>query len=99
MKPISTTLTPRPSVDLATGEPAEARYERSDICAVPRAAVVGEAMAAYVLADAMLEKLGGDTLAELKARLAALPGNAAASFTLANAPWRFGYSSDQQGET
>ena len=72
MKPISTTLTPRRSVDLARGERAETRYERSDFCAVPRAAVVGEAMLCLVLADALLQKLGGDTLDELQTRLAAL---------------------------
>lgn len=68
MKPISSTLTPQPSVDLHKGEQTETRYERSDFCAVPRAAVVGEAMVAYVLADAFLEKLGGDHLHELLAR-------------------------------
>ena len=58
MKPIATTLTPLRSVDLATGQPAATQYERSDFCAVPRAAVVAEAMVAFVLADALLEKLG-----------------------------------------
>jgi chorismate synthase len=72
MKPISTTLTPQHSVDLATGQPANTKYERSDICAVPRAAVVGEAMVCFVLAAALLEKLGGDTLTELKGRWAQL---------------------------
>jgi chorismate synthase len=72
MKPIATTLTPQPSVDLATGQPAATQYERSDICAVPRAVVVGEAMMCFVLAAALLEKLGGDTLAELKQRWAGL---------------------------
>jgi chorismate synthase len=65
MKPIPTTLTPLRSVDLATGEPAETQYQRSDVCAVPAASVVGEAMVAWVLADALLEKLGGDSLAEM----------------------------------
>ena len=72
MKPISTTLTPRASVDLARGEPTETRYERSDYCAVPRAAVVGEAMVCLVIADAILEKLGGDSLDDLKERHAML---------------------------
>jgi chorismate synthase len=66
MKPIPTTVTPLHSVDLATGEPAETQYQRSDVCAVPAASVVGEAMVAWVLADALLEKLGGDSLAEMK---------------------------------
>ena len=72
MKPISTTLNPLQSVDLATGEASATRYERSDFCAVPRAGVVGEAMVCWVLADALLEKLGGDSLAELRPRFAAL---------------------------
>ncbi len=67
MKPISTTLNPLRSVNLATGEAAATVYERSDYTAVPRAAVVGEAMMAIVLADALIEKLGGDSLAEMKA--------------------------------
>ena len=65
MKPIPTTLTPLRSVNLATGEPAQTRYQRSDVCAVPAASVVGEAMVAWVLADALIEKVGGDSLAEL----------------------------------
>jgi len=67
MKPIPTTLTPLRSVDLATDEPAQTQYQRSDVCAVPAASVVGEAMVAWVLADALVEKLGGDSLAEMKA--------------------------------
>jgi chorismate synthase len=66
MKPIPTTVTPLRSVDLATGEPATTQYQRSDVCAVPAASVVGEAMVAWVLADALLEKLGGDSLSEMK---------------------------------
>ena len=72
MKPLSTTLNPLQTVDLARGEPAPTTYERSDFCAVPRAAVVGEAMVAYVLADELLRKLGGDSLAEMKPRFASL---------------------------
>jgi chorismate synthase len=70
MKPIPTTVTPLPSVDLATGEPAETQYQRSDVCAVPAASVVGEAMVTWVLADALLEKFGGDSLEEIRARIA-----------------------------
>jgi chorismate synthase len=66
MKPIPTTLTPLRSVDLATGEPATTQYQRSDVCAVPAASVVGEAMVAWVLADALMEKLGGDSLNEME---------------------------------
>ena len=89
MKPISTTLTPLRSVDLATAEPAATRYERSDICAVPRAAVVGEAMVAFVLADALLEKLGGDSLAEMRPRFAALRRGTLEELEMDNVRWRF----------
>jgi chorismate synthase len=92
MKPISTTLTPLRSVDLASGEPAATRYERSDICAVPRAAVVGEAMVAFVLAGALLDKLGGDSLAEMRSRYAALPGGNLDELEMDNEPWRFAES-------
>jgi chorismate synthase len=64
MKPIATLGRPLPSVDLITGAPVEAHYERSDVCAVPAAGVVGEAMLCIVLAGAMLEKFGGDSLEE-----------------------------------
>ena len=66
MKPIATTLTAHDSVDMKTGKAARYRYQRSDFCAVPAAAVVGEAMAAWVCADALIEKFGGDSLAEMK---------------------------------
>jgi chorismate synthase len=72
MKPLATTHTARPSVDLGTGAPAETEYQRSDFCAVPRAAVVGEAMVSFVLADALIEKLGGDSMGEMMPRAAAL---------------------------
>ena len=70
MKPISTTLTPMQSIDVRTGEAAQAIYQRSDICAVPAASVVGEAMVAFVVADAFLEKYGGDSILELRERVA-----------------------------
>jgi len=66
MKPIPTLTSPLPSVNLATGEPAPASKERSDVCAVAAAGVVAEAMACWVLAEAALEKFGGDTLEEMK---------------------------------
>jgi chorismate synthase len=69
MKPISTLMQPLRTVDLRTGEPAEAVRERSDVCAVPAAGVVAEAMVALVLADALLEKVGGDSLAEVRRNL------------------------------
>jgi chorismate synthase len=89
MKPISTTLTPLRSVDLANGEAAATRYERSDICAVPRAAVVGEAMVALTLADALLEKLGGDSLAEMQARFESLRRAALADLEMDDEAWQF----------
>ena len=66
MKPISTLTRPLASVDIATKEARKAFKERSDICAVPAAAVVGEAAVAFVLAQALVEKFGGDTLAQLE---------------------------------
>ncbi|HWF09231.1 MAG TPA: chorismate synthase [Bryobacteraceae bacterium] len=66
LKPISTLRRPLESVDLETREPAKAAYERSDVCVVPAAGVIGEAMVAIVLAQAVLEKFGGDSLGETK---------------------------------
>jgi chorismate synthase len=66
LKPISTLRRPLESVDLETREPAKAAYERSDVCVVPAAGVAGEAMTALVLAQALLEKFGGDSLAETR---------------------------------
>ena len=66
LKPISTLRRPLESVDLVTREPALAAYERSDVCVVPAAGVIGEAMVALVLAQAFLEKFGGDSLGETK---------------------------------
>ena len=72
MKPIATTLTPQRTVDLASGEEVPTRYERSDFCPVPRAVPILEAMLAIVLADALLEKLGGDSLEEMLPRYKSL---------------------------
>ena len=66
LKPISTLRRPLESVDLATREPALAAYERSDVAVIPAAGVIGEAMAAIVLAQAMIEKFGGDSLGEAR---------------------------------
>jgi chorismate synthase len=66
LKPISTLRRPLESVDIATREPALAAYERSDVCVVPAAGVIGEAMVAIVLAQAFLEKFGGDSLREVR---------------------------------
>ncbi|MBI5952529.1 MAG: chorismate synthase [Chloroflexi bacterium] len=72
MKPIATTLTPQQTVDLASGENAPTKYERSDFCPVPRAVPILESMVAFVLADALLEKLGGDSMSEMKPRFETL---------------------------
>jgi len=66
MKPIPTLRKALRSVDIVTKKPVQAAYERSDICAVPAAGVVGEAMVALTVADAFLEKFGGDTVSEVK---------------------------------
>jgi chorismate synthase len=66
VKPIPTLAHPLPSVDLASGQNIDqSRYERSDVCVVPAAGVVGEAMMAIVLTDALLEKCGGDSVDEM----------------------------------
>ncbi len=66
LKPISTLRRPLESVDLPTRDSALAAYERSDVCVVPAAGVIGEAMVALVLAQAFLEKFGGDSLGETR---------------------------------
>lgn len=70
-KPIATLRKGMPSVDLDSGEPRTSQYERSDVTALPAAGVIAEAMVALVLADALLEKVGGDSMAEVRAHFAA----------------------------
>jgi len=72
MKPIATTLLPQLTVDLALKADAPTKYERSDFCPVPRAVPILEAMVAFVLADALIEKLGGDSMNEMKPRFDSL---------------------------
>ena len=72
MKPIATTLASQRTVDLARGVETPTQYERSDFCPVPRAVVIIEAMVAFVLADALIEKLGGDSLDEMRPRFESL---------------------------
>jgi chorismate synthase len=91
MKPIATTINPLQSVDLANGESNPIRYERSDFCAVPRAVVVVEAMIAIVIADALMEKLGGDSISEQRPRFETLRGNHLADLPMDNTAWQFGY--------
>jgi chorismate synthase len=86
MKPISTTLNPLMSVDLTAGVETPTHYERSDFCAVPRAGVIGEAMVCFVLADALLEKLGGDSITEMKPRFEALRQMRLEDLTMWNEP-------------
>ncbi len=91
LKPIATTLNPLNSVDLATGSEVKTRYERSDFCQVPRAVPIAEAMVCFVLADALIEKLGGDSLDEMRPRFAALRRLRLADLPMDNVPWRFNY--------
>jgi chorismate synthase len=72
MKPIATTLLPQPTVDLASGIESPTKYERSDFCPVPRAVPILEAMVAFVLAEALIEKLGGDSMNEMRPRFESL---------------------------
>jgi chorismate synthase len=71
MKPFSSLPKPLATVDLATGEPASAITQRTDVCAVPAGGVVGEAVVAFELANAVLEKFGGDAAAETRRNLEA----------------------------
>jgi chorismate synthase len=89
MKPIATTLTPQQTVDLASGENAPTKYERSDFCPVPRAVPILESMVAFVLADALLEKLGGDSLNEMKPRFETLRKATLEDLTMDNLPHVF----------
>ncbi len=91
MKPIATILQAMGSVNLATGQPEATTYERSDFCALPRAVPIGEAMMALVIADALLEKLGGDSIAEMHPRFAALRQARLSDLPMDNVEWRFGY--------
>jgi chorismate synthase len=81
MKPIATLMKPLRSLDLTTLQEAPAAIERSDVCAVPAAAVVGEAMVSFVLADAFLEKFGGDSIDEIERHRAATAQDVARRFT------------------
>lgn len=78
MKPLSSLMQPLESVNLKTGEAVSALKERSDVCAVPAAGIVGEAMALLALMNPFLEKFGGDSMAEIRAHIAATP----------ESPWR-----------
>jgi chorismate synthase len=91
MKPISTTLTPRKSINLSENKPGLTTYERSDFCAIQRACVVGEAVLSLVILNALVDKIGGD---EQKAMLEAfkyIPKGRLHELHMKKAPWRFNY--------
>ena len=73
MKPLPTMPTPLRSVDVSTKQPKEAHYERADVCAVPAAVVVAEAMLSLVIANALVDKIGGDSIKEMKSTFERLP--------------------------
>jgi chorismate synthase len=86
MKPIATTLTPQDTVDLAAGAESPTKYERSDFCPVPRAVPILESMVAFVLADALIEKLGGDSMTEMLPRFESLRKAQLADLQMDNTP-------------
>lgn len=92
MKPIATVLRALGSVNLATGQPEPTTYERSDFCALPRAMPIGEGMLAIVLADALVEKLGGDSIGEMRPRFENLRRNRLEDLPMDNMEWRFGFA-------
>ncbi len=89
MKPIATTLLPQPTVDLASQTESPTRYERSDFCPVPRAVPILEAMTAFVLADALIQKIGGDSINEMKPRFASLRKTSLDDLPMDNTPHIF----------
>ena len=89
MKPIATTLTPQETVDLAAGVESWTKYERSDFCPVPRAVPILEAMVAFVLAAALIEKLGGDSMGEMMPRFEALRRATLGNMNMDNTPHIF----------
>ncbi len=91
MKPISTVLSALGSVNLASGEAEATTYERSDFCALPRGVPVGEAVLAIVLTEALLEKLGGDSIEEMRPRFESLRQARLSDLEMDNVEWRFGY--------
>jgi len=91
MKPISTMLRGADSVNLATGQADRTVYERSDFCALPRAVPVGEAVLATIIADVLIEKLGGDSIQEMLPRFRSLARNRLEDLPMDDVQWRFGY--------
>ncbi len=93
MKPISTILQGMDSVNLANGQAEATTYERSDFCALPRAVPIGEAMMALVIADELINKLGGDSVEEMRPRFENLRRARLEDLPMDNVEWRFGYES------
>ncbi len=91
MKPIATVMASLGSVNLATGKEEQTVYERSDFCATPRAVPILEAMMALVIADALIEKLGGDSIDEMRPRFETLRRARLEDLPMDNVEWRFGY--------
>lgn len=91
MKPISTTLSPRKSVNLADNTPGVTVYERSDFCAVQRACVVGEAMLSFVLLNSLIDKLGGDSKDAMMKSFDIQKRGRLGDLTMKTKPWRFNY--------
>jgi chorismate synthase len=89
LKPIATTLEPQQTIDLASGRESPTKYERSDFCPVPRAVPILEAMIAFVLADALIEKLGGDSMNEMKLRFEQLRKASLENLQMDNMPQIF----------
>lgn len=91
MKPISTTLAKRKSVNLKTQQEDLTIYERSDFCAVQRAAVIGEAMMSFVLLNALMDKIGGDNRMAMEKAFQTLPRGGVFDLSMKSEPWRFNY--------
>jgi len=89
MKPIATTLTPQQTVDLAQGIEVQTQYQRSDFCPVPRTVPIVEAAVAFVLADALLEKVGGDSVDEIQSRIKTLRQMRLQDLLMDNEPHRY----------
>lgn len=91
MKPISTTLNPRKSVDLANNETGLTIYERSDFCAIQRAAVIGEAMMSIVLLNALVDKIGGDNQKDMQKSYESIFKGHLFELSMKKEPWKFNY--------
>lgn len=91
MKPISTTLNPRQTINLANNELSKTIYERSDFCAIQRACVVGEAMLSYVILNALIDKIGGDNYFDMHKAYQVLNNGKLGELSMKSETWRFNY--------